>query len=253
MTEAAGFSLQGRKAFVTGASRGIGRGIALAMAAAGADVAINYRREREAAEATVKEIEARGRRGFAFAADVRDGAAVHRITAEAREALGGLDVVVANAGVATRFQPLHETDPGYWQRVIDIDLHGVFHTIHAALPFLRAQKSGVILTISSIAPDACAANGGPYVAAKAAVNALTKVVARENSAVRVRANVIAPGLIATDIADGMIAAHGEGIARSIPLGRMGTPEEVGQLAVYLASDAAAWITGKVFRIDGGAW
>jgi len=253
MPEAPSFSLAGRKAFVTGSSRGIGRGIALAFAAAGADVAIHYRRDRDAAEATVKAIEGCGRRGFAFAADVRDGAAVHAITAQARDALGGLDVVVANAGVATRFQPLHETDPGYWQRVIDIDLHGVFHTLHAALPYLRAQRSGVLLTISSIAPDACAANGGPYVAAKAAVNALTTVVARENASVNVRANVIAPGLVATDIADGMLEAHGEAIVRSIPLGRMGRVEEIGAMAVYLASDAAAWITGKVFRIDGGAW
>lgn len=253
MPEAPSFSLTGRKAFVTGASRGIGRGIALAFAAAGADVAILYRRDRDAAEATVKAIERHGRRGFAFAADVRDGPAVHAITAQARDALGGLDVVVANAGVATRFQPLHETDPGYWQRVIDIDLHGVFHTLHAALPFLRAQQGGVLLTISSIAPDACAANGGPYVAAKAAVNALTTVVARENASVNVRANVIAPGLVATDIADGMLEAHGDAILRSIPLGRMGSVEEIGALAVYLASDAAAWITGKVFRIDGGAW
>jgi len=253
MPDASTFSLAGKKAFVTGASRGIGRGIALAFADAGADVAINYRRDRDAADATLEEIGKRGRRGFAFAADVREGAAVHAITTQARDALGGLDIVVANAGVATRFQPLHDTDPGYWQRVIDIDLHGVFHTLHAALPILRAQRSGVLLTISSIAPDACAANGGPYVAAKAAVNALTKVVARENASLNVRANVIAPGLIATDIADGMLAAHGDAIVKTIPLGRMGTPEEIGAMAVYLASDAASWITGKIFRIDGGQW
>jgi 3-oxoacyl-[acyl-carrier protein] reductase len=245
--------LEAKKALVTGGSRGIGRGIALAFAAAGADVAIGYRREKDAAEATVKEIEACGRRGFAFAADVRDGEAVKAMVHGARDALGGLDVVVANAGVPTRFQPLHEVDPGYWQRVLDIDLNGVFHTLHAAIPILRAQRSGVILTVSSIAADHMAANGGPYVAAKCAVNGITKVVARENADANVRANVIAPGLIATDIADGMIAQHGDAIVKTIPLKRMGTPAECGELAVYLASDAAAWITGKVFRIDGGAW
>jgi 3-oxoacyl-[acyl-carrier protein] reductase len=243
--------LDGKKALVTGASRGIGRGIALAFAAAGADVTIGYRREKDAAEATVKAIEAQGRRGFAVAADVRDAAAVQGMVRSAHESMGGLDVVVANAGVATRFEPLHAVDLSYWQRVLDIDLNGVFYTLHAALPILRAQRSGVILTVSSIAADFCGANGGPYVAAKCAVNGITKVVARENADVNVRANVIAPGLIRTDIADGMLAQHGDAIVRGIPLKRMGTPEECGALAAYLASDAASWITGKVFRIDGG--
>ena len=245
--------LDGKCALVTGASRGIGRGIALAFAEAGADVAIGYRREKEAALATLKEIESRGRRGFAFAADVRDAAAVEAMVRGAAHALGALDIVVANAGVATRFEPVHEVEIGYWQRILDTDLNGVFYTIHAALPILRAQGSGVILSISSIAADACGANGGPYVAAKAAVNALTTVVARENAACGIRANVIAPGLVRTDIADKLIEFHGEAMLKSIPLGRIGTPEDVGSLAVFLASDAASWITGEVFRIDGGAW
>lgn len=245
--------LAGKRALVTGASRGIGRGIALAFAAEGADVAVGYRRDAKAAESVVEEIEALGRRAFAGAADVRDAEAVAALVRGAREALDGLDVVVANAGVPTRFEPLHEVDPGYWKRVLDIDLSGVFHTLHAALPILREQQSGVVLTVSSIAADACGPNGGPYVAAKAAVNALTKVVARENARVGIRANVIAPGLIATDIADGMMAYHGDAIVKAIPLGRMGSVDEVAQLAVYLASDDAAWVTGKVFRIDGGQW
>lgn len=252
MTAATG-KLEGRAALVTGASRGIGRGIARAFAAEGADVAIGYRRERDAADEAVREIEAMGRKACAFAADVRDAAAVEAMMAGAREALGGLDVVVANAGVPTRFEPLHEVDPGYWQRVIDIDLNGVFHTLRAALPILREQKGGVLLTVSSIAADACGANGGAYVAAKAAVNALSVMVARENARHGVRCNVIAPGLVATDIADGMVAFHGDAIVRQIPLGRMGDVDEIGRLAVYLASDDAAWITGKVFRIDGGQW
>lgn len=245
--------LDDKRALVTGGSRGIGRGIALAFAEAGADVAIGYRRDQGAALATVAEIEARGRRGVAFAADVRDYAAVAGMVKAAHDALGGLDVVVANAGVATRFEPLHEVEVGYWQRVVDTDLNGVFYTLHAAIPVLRARGSGVILTISSIAADACAANGGPYVASKAAVNALTTVVARENAACGIRANVIAPGLVHTDIADKLLEFHGEAMLKSIPLGRIGTPRDVGSLAVFLASDDASWITGEVFRIDGGAW
>jgi 3-oxoacyl-[acyl-carrier protein] reductase len=245
--------LEGRRALVTGASRGIGRGIALALADAGADVAIGYRREAQAAEATVKAIEAKGRRAFAFAADVRDAGAVETMVHGARDALGGLDTVIANAGVPTRFERLEDVEVSYWQRVLDIDLNGVFYTLRAAIPVLRDGDGGVILTISSIAADACGPNGGPYVAAKAAVNALTIVAARENAKHNIRCNVIAPGLIATDIADGLLEQHGDAIVKAIPLGRMGSIDEIGALAVYLASDDAAWITGKVFRIDGGQW
>ena len=245
--------LEGRRALVTGASRGIGRGIALALADAGADVAIGYRREAQAAEAVVKAIEAKGRRAFAFVADVRDAGEVEQMVQSARDALGGLDTVVANAGVPTRYERIEDVEVSYWQRVIDIDLNGVFHTLRAAIPALREENGGVILTISSIAADACGPNGGPYVAAKAAVNALTIVAARENAKHNIRCNVIAPGLIATDMGDGLVAAHGDAIVKSIPMRRMGSPDEVGQLAVYLASDDAAWVTGKVFRIDGGQW
>lgn len=243
--------LEGRRALVTGGSRGIGKGIALALAEDGADVVIGFRRAQEQAEAVVGELQQLGRRSAAFAADVRNAEAVQALVADARETLGGLDIVVANAGVATRFESLHEVDPGYFARVVEIDLYGVFHTLHAAIPVLRAQGAGVVLSVSSIAADACEAKGGPYVAAKAAVNALTRVAARENAAHGVRCNAIAPGLIETDMAEGMRQVHGAALERSVPLGRIGTPQEVGRLAAYLASDDAAWITGKVFRIDGG--
>jgi NAD(P)-dependent dehydrogenase (short-subunit alcohol dehydrogenase family) len=184
---------------------------------------------------------------------VRDANAVAAMVEGARDALGGLDTVVANAGVPTRFEPLEAVEISYWQRVLDIDLNGVFFTMRAAIPVLRKGDGGVILTVSSIAADACGPNGGPYVASKAAVNALTIMAARENARHNIRCNVIAPGLIATDMGDGLVSAHGEAIVKAIPMRRMGSPDEVGQLAVYLASDDAAWITGEVFRIDGGQW
>lgn len=244
--------LEGKRTLVTGASRGIGRGIAVAFARAGADVALGYRRDQSAADEVIAEIEGLGRKAVALAADVRDLDAMRALVQGSVDALGGLDVVVANAGVASRFQPLHEVDPGYWQRVIDVDLGGVFNTLHAALPVLREQRSGVILSISSVAADACGANGAPYNAAKAGVNALTQTVARENAKLGIRANVIAPGFIATDMGEALLEAHGELILKSIPLGRAGTPQDIGELAVYLASEAGAWISGQVFRIDGGA-
>lgn len=245
--------LDGKVAMITGASRGIGRAIAIAYAKEGAHVAVGYRRQGDAALEVVKEIEGMGRKAAAFEADVRDLSALEAMVEGAQRDLGGLDIVIANAGVPTRFEPVHAVDPGYFDRVIQIDLYGVFNTLHAALPALREQRSGVILTISSVAADGCGANGGPYVAAKAAVNALTKVVARENAKRNIRVNVIAPGLIATELAEGMQEAHGDGIVKAIPLGRMGEPDEVAGLAVYLASDDAKWITGKNFRIDGGQW
>jgi 3-oxoacyl-[acyl-carrier protein] reductase len=244
-------TLKNKVALVTGGAQGLGKAIALAMARAGADVAIGYRRDRASADSAAQEVEALGRKAYVHQVDVREGEAVHAFVEGARGALGGLDVVVANAGVPTRFQPLQDVDPGYWQRVIDIDLTGVFHTLHAALPILREQEDGVILTVSSVAADLCGPFGGPYVAAKAGVNALTKVIARENAGKNVRCNVIAPGLIQTDIADGMFEQHGDELLKPIPLGRIGTSEEVAELAVYLASPDAAWITGKIFRIDGG--
>ena len=246
-------ALDGKRALVTGGSRGIGRSIALAFAEAGADVAIGYRRDAEAAAECVAAIEAAGQRAVAAVADVRELAAMQGLVADCTESLGGLDIVVANAGVPTRFEPLEAVDPGYWERVIDIDLNGVFHTLHAALPVLKAQESGVILTVSSAAADLCGANGGPYVAAKAGVNAITKMVARENASLGIRCNVIAPGLVDTKMGGDLLAFHGEQILKGIPLGRLGTPEEIAKLAVYLASEDAAWVTGKVFRIDGGVW
>lgn len=244
--------LDGKRALVTGASRGIGRGIALALAQAGADVAVGYRREKAAADRAVAEIEALGRRALALAADVRDREAVGAMVDGAVEALGGLDIVVANAGVASRFEALHDIDPGYWQRVIDVDLGGVFNTLHATIPVLREQGSGVILTVSSIAAENHGAGGAPYNAAKAAVNALSITAARENARHGIRVNIIAPGFIATDMGGALLEAHGERILKRIPLGRAGTPEDVGRMAAWLASDQANWVTGQVFTVDGGA-
>jgi len=245
--------LKGRKALVTGGSRGIGHGIALALAREGADVVINYRKNAEEAEKTVREIEALGGETFAVQADVSDFAAVQAMVDRILERWSRLDIAVANSGVASRVEPVAAIDPSSWSRVLGTNLDGVFHTLRCVTPPMIEQRSGVVLAVSSIGADLCQAGGAPYHASKAAVNALIRVLAKEVAPFGVRANVIAPGLIATDMGEKLIQFHGQAVLEGIPLGRVGQPEDVGALAAFLASDDASWITGKIFRVDGGAF
>jgi 3-oxoacyl-[acyl-carrier protein] reductase len=243
--------LDGKTALVTGGGRGIGRGIALEFAREGADVAVNYRRDEAAAQATVRDIQALGRRAIAVQGDVSDWAQVEAMTARAVAFLGGLDVAVANSGVASRFQTVADLDPKEWRRVTGVDLDGAFHTAKAAIPHLLARK-GVLLFISSVGADMAAAGGAPYHAAKAAVNTLTRVLAKEVASAGVRVNCIAPGLVRSDMGNKLIGFFGEGLVQTIPLGRAGEPADIGRAAVFLVSDDSGWITGKILRVDGGA-
>ena len=245
--------LDGRAALVTGGSRGIGRGIALAFAREGASVAINYRRDEAAARATVEEIERLGCRAIALQADVAEWLQVERMASEAVAALGALDIVVANSGVASRTQSVWDMDIDHWHRVIAVDLHGAFYTCKATAKQLVDQRRGSIILVSSIGADVCGPLGAPYYVAKAAVNALTKSLAKECAPAGVRVNCIAPGLIETDMGSRMIKHYGDAILSGIPLGRPGQPEDVGHAAVYLASDDSSFVTGKILRVDGGAW
>ncbi|MFM7141146.1 MAG: SDR family NAD(P)-dependent oxidoreductase [Alphaproteobacteria bacterium] len=243
--------LAGKTALVTGASRGIGRGIALAFAREGADVAINYRRDEDAARATADEVRALGRRAEVHRADVADPEAMARMFEAAAKSLGGFDVVVANSGVASRTATVVDTDYDYWKRVVDVDLNGVFLTCKLGVPHLRER--GNVIVVSSIGADLCAPFGAPYYVAKAGANALVKVLAKELAPAKKRVNCIAPGMIATDMGNKLVAALGEGIVSTIPLGRIGQPEDVASAAVFLASDDASWITGKILRVDGGVY
>ena len=245
--------LKGRKALVTGASRGIGRGIALAFAAEGADVAVNYRRNAEEAEKTVAEIQAFGGDAFPIQADVADYTAVQSMIDGVLRRWNRIDIAVANSGVASRVEPVASIDPSHWNRVMGVNLNGVFHTLRCVVPPMIERKSGVLLTISSIGADFAHAAGAPYHASKAAINALTRTLAKEVAPLGIRANVIAPGLIASDMGKKLIDFHGESVVESIPLGRIGQPEDIGAMAAFLASDEARWITGKIFRVDGGAF
>ena len=214
--------LEGKTALVTGGGRGIGRGIVVELAREGADVAINYRRDREAAEATAAEVRALGRRAVVLQADVGEREAVEPMVAQAVEFLGGLDVAVANSGVAARVATVAKTDPAEWRRVLATDLDGAFWTARAAIPHVVARK-GVFLFISSIGADAAQAGGAPYHVAKAGVNAFAKVLAKEVASAGVRVNVIAPGLVRSEMGERLIRFHGDAVLQTIPLGRAGEP------------------------------
>jgi 3-oxoacyl-[acyl-carrier protein] reductase len=214
-------------------------------------VAINFRRDRAAAEATATEIRALGRRAEIYQADVGDDHDVARMFAEAAQSFAGFDVLVANSGVASRVQSVANTEVDYWKRVLDVDLNGVFYTCKFGVPHLRAR--GNVLVVSSIGADLCAPFGAPYYVAKAGANALTKVLAKELAPEGKRVNCIAPGMIATDMGNRLVSALGEGVLSTIPLGRIGQPDDIAAAAVFLASDDASWITGKILRVDGGVY
>ena len=245
--------LDGKIALVTGGSRGIGRGIALEFAREGADLAVNYRRDEAAARSTVEEIERLGRKAIALRADVADWPQVERMAADVLAAFGGLDIVVANSGVASRTQSVWDMDIDHWHRVLGVDLHGAFYTCKATAKHLVDQRRGAIILVSSIGADVCGPLGAPYYVAKAGVNALTKSLAKECAPAGVRVNCIAPGLIETDMGTRMMQHYGDAILSGIPLGRAGQPQDIGRAAVYLASDDSAFVTGKILRVDGGAW
>jgi 3-oxoacyl-[acyl-carrier protein] reductase len=245
--------LDGKVALITGSSRGIGRGIALELARAGAHIAVNYRRDAAAADSTVRAVEALGSRALAVQADVGDWGAVQRMADEALRHFGQLDIVVANSGIASRVAPLWELDVDHWHKVVNVNLHGVFYTCRATVGHLVQRRAGNVILISSIGADACGPMGAPYYVAKAGVNALTKSLAKECAPAGVRVNCIAPGLVATDMGDRMMKFYGAALLSSIPLGRAGQPEDIGKAAVYLASDDASFVTGKILRVDGGAW
>ena len=245
--------LDGKIALITGASRGIGRGIALALARAGAAVAVNYRRDAAAADATVHAIEELGSSAIAVQADVGEWPAVERMVDATLRHFGQIDIVVANSGIASRVTPLWNLDVEHWHKVINVNLHGVFYTCRATVGHLIERKRGNVILISSIGADVCGPMGAPYYVAKAGVNALTKSLAKECAPAGVRVNCIAPGLVATDMGDRMMKFYGDALLSSIPLGRAGQPEDIGNAALYLASDDSSFVTGKILRVDGGAW
>ncbi|MFP4120912.1 3-oxoacyl-[acyl-carrier-protein] reductase [Coleofasciculus sp.] len=240
--------LSDRVAIVTGASRGIGRAVALTLAAEGAKVVVNYASSSGAADEVVAGITEAGGDAIALQADVSKLEEVETLVKETKDKFGRLDVLVNNAGI-TRDTLLMRMKPDDWQAVIDLNLTGVFFCTRAASKIMLKQKSGRIINIASVAGQMGNPGQANYSAAKAGVIGFTKTVAKELAPRGITVNAVAPGFIETDMTKDI---KSEDIIKYIPLGRYGKPEEIAGMVRFLAADpAAAYITGQVFNVDGG--
>jgi 3-oxoacyl-[acyl-carrier protein] reductase len=245
------FDLTGKVALVTGGGRGLGRAIALAYAAQGADVAVNYRGNADAAADTVGRARAAGRRAEAIQGDTSAGReSCEAIVKAALDAFGRVDILVNNAGI-TRDNLLMRMDADEWEAVLSTNLSGPFWMTRAiARPMMKA-RSGRIINMSSAAGRMGNAGQANYAAAKAGLIGLTKTTARELASRGITCNAIAPGLIETDLTADLPEAAAEAIKTLTPMGHVGSVDDVAAAAVYLASDEAAYVTGQVIGVDGG--
>ena len=242
--------LAGRSALVTGGSRGIGRAIALRLAAQGADVAFSYRGNEAAASSCTAEIEALGRRGLALQADVRDPASAAALVTTAIEAFGKLDILVNNAGI-TRDDLIMRMSLEEWREVLETNLSGAFFATKAVMrPMLRARY-GRIVNMTSVAGIAGNAGQANYSSAKAGLIGLTKATAREVASRGITVNAVAPGFVVTELTETLPENIKQQILDATPLGRFATPEEIAAAVAFLASEDAAYITGHVLTVDGG--
>ena len=245
----------GRVALVTGGGRGIGRAISLALAEDGMDIAVNYHRDAESAGATVAEIEALGRRAVAYQADVSSLEDDERMVALVLADLGHVDVLVNNAGIASRGRSVADTDPDEPMRLLASHAIGPHHLCRLVLPSMRERGRGDIVFISSVATDHMAANGAPYNMGKAAMEALARTLAKEERRNGIHVNVVAPGLVETEMGRRLVRAVGvediSTLAASMPFGRVCQPEDVAAAVRYLVSDAAGYVTGQRIAVDGG--
>lgn len=244
------WTLEGKKALVTGASRGIGRDIAVCLGELGADVAVNDVTRKEALDDVVAALEAMGRRGVATLGDVSDPDDAARIVSEAETGLGGLDILVNNAGL-TRDGLFVRMELADWDLVLDVNLKGSFLMSKAAARGMMKRRTGVIVNLSSVVGRRGNAGQANYSAAKAGLIGLTKTLARELAGRNIRVNAVAPGYIETEMTAALPDEVRQDIAGRTPMNRLGRPQDVSNAIAFLASDAAEFITGVVLPVDGG--
>jgi NAD(P)-dependent dehydrogenase (short-subunit alcohol dehydrogenase family) len=247
------FSLKGKTAIVTGSSRGIGRAIALALADAGADVAVSSRK-REACETVAKEVEERGVRSLVIPCHVGRSAEIENLIDTVQKSWSRIDILVNNAATNPAMGALVNCEDSVWDKIMEVNLRSVFVASRKAAEIMMAQESGAIINVASTGGIRPPGLLGAYGVSKAAVIHLTKTFAKELAVGGVRVNCIAPGLIDTAFSSALIHTpeiHAEAV-RTIPMGRHGEPEEIAGIAVYLASDASSYVTGQVLVVDGGS-
>ncbi|MFC6331204.1 3-oxoacyl-[acyl-carrier-protein] reductase [Paenibacillus septentrionalis] len=245
-------SLEGKKALVTGASRGIGRAIAIALAEAGADVAVNYSGSEQAAAETAEAIRALGRQAIIIKANVGQAAEFEEMVKQVVEQLGSIDILVNNAGI-TRDNLIMRMKEEEFDQVIETNLKGVFNGIKAVTRPMMKQRSGKIINISSVVGVLGNPGQANYVAAKAGVIGLTKASARELAARNITVNCVAPGFIQTDMTDKLPEELKESLSGQIPLAKLGEASDIANAVRFLASDAASYMTGQTIHVDGGMY
>ena len=249
-------SIKDRVALVTGGGRGVGKGISLSLAAAGASVAVNYRRDEESAAETVREIEALGGKAIAFSASVDDYEQNAQMVADIERDLGPVSILVNNAGIASRGRSVVDTDPEEMRRVVATHAFGPHYLAALTLPKMRTLGRGDIVMISSVATRSLGPNGAPYNMGKTAMEALAYTLAKEEREHGIRVNIVAPGLVDTDMGQRLIKAL-QGVEdirsldQSMPFGRVCQPEDVANVVSFLVSDENSYLTGERLYCDGG--
>lgn len=242
-------NLQDKTALITGASRGIGRAIALLYASQGCHVAFTYRNEVEEANSLIREIEAKGVQVLCIKSNAADFQAAHQVVNQVVEAFGKLDILVCNAGI-TRDTLLMRMSEQQWDDVLNVNLKSVFNYCHAASTQMMRQRSGSIIAMSSIVGVAGNAGQVNYAASKAGIIGLVKALSKEVGSRNIRVNAIAPGYILTDMTSSLPDTVREEMVKTIPMHRCGEAEEVAKVALFLASDLSSYVSGQVISVNG---